>query len=201
MENEMDRTWPLLLKDGEVQKFFVGLATNYMKERLQHNASLIEKLIPKFGIGCRRITPGPGYLEALLMPNTTPVFGEVVEITETGVVMSGGEKVELDALICATGFDVSWHPRWKTAGREGKSLKELWKTDPMGYMGICPPEMPNYYIFMGPNSPVSHGALIPCFAKIADYILKCAWKIATEDIKSLTIKNEVVDDWNVYAQE
>jgi hypothetical protein len=33
------------------------------------------------------------------------------------------------------------------------------------------------------------------------YMLKCAWKVATEDIKSFTFKKQTVDDWNVYGQE
>jgi hypothetical protein len=39
------------------------------------------------------------------------------------------------------------------------------------------------------------------FSKVADYMQKCAWKIATEDIKSFTFKKQAVDDWNVYGQE
>jgi hypothetical protein len=54
-----------------------------------------------------------------------PVFGDVAEITPTGVVMSSGETVELDALACATGFDVSFHSRWKTSGRNGARFEDL----------------------------------------------------------------------------
>jgi hypothetical protein len=39
--------------------------------------------------------------------------------------MSSGETVELDALVCATGFDVSFHSRWKTSGRNGARFEDL----------------------------------------------------------------------------
>jgi hypothetical protein len=35
-----------------------------MKDRLQYDPKLAEKLIPDFAPGCKRLTPGDGYLEA-----------------------------------------------------------------------------------------------------------------------------------------
>jgi hypothetical protein len=45
------------------------LFTRTMKERLGDSPKgrkLAEMLIPTFPVGCRRQTPGPGYLEALV---------------------------------------------------------------------------------------------------------------------------------------
>ena len=40
--------------------------TELMKKRLgDKKAGLLEQLVPKFPPHCRRLTPGPGYLEAL----------------------------------------------------------------------------------------------------------------------------------------
>ncbi|KAI0289695.1 hypothetical protein B0F90DRAFT_1792174, partial [Multifurca ochricompacta] len=40
-----------------------------MKRRLAASPELIEKIVPQFAICCRRLTPGPGYLEALCTEN------------------------------------------------------------------------------------------------------------------------------------
>jgi hypothetical protein len=36
-----------------------------MKDSMKDTPGMEEKMIPKFHAGCRRITPGDGYLEAL----------------------------------------------------------------------------------------------------------------------------------------
>jgi hypothetical protein len=41
-------------------------------------------------LGCRRLTPGDGYLEALVKPNVKRVFGEIKEIRPTGLCTDDG---------------------------------------------------------------------------------------------------------------
>lgn len=75
-----------------------------MKTKLNHDEYLIDHLIPKdFNIGCRRPTPGNGFLEALTNPKTNVHFGEIDRITETGFVDKNGKQHEVDTIICATG--------------------------------------------------------------------------------------------------
>ena len=85
--------------------------------------------------------------------------------------------------ICATGFDVSFTPFWRLIGKNGVALAEQWKDDPQAYFSICAANMPNYFIFNGPNAPVGHGSLMATFDFTCDYLLRWLKKIATEDIK------------------
>lgn len=52
--------------------------TKHMKETLKNRPDIIENLIPDFGVGCRRPTPGPGFLEALQADNVEAVFSGFV---------------------------------------------------------------------------------------------------------------------------
>jgi cation diffusion facilitator CzcD-associated flavoprotein CzcO len=124
-----------------------------MEERLNHDPELCAKLIPTFEFGCRRISPGEGYLEALQESNVSCCFDPIERVTENGIQTVGGQFVEHDIIICATGFDVSFSPFWKLTGRNGTNLAELWERKPNAYFGICAPEQPNYFIFNGPNCP------------------------------------------------
>jgi hypothetical protein len=45
------------------------------------------------------------------------VFGGVKAIYERGLELESGEKVDVDATICASGFDMSYIPQWKFIGR------------------------------------------------------------------------------------
>lgn len=86
-------------------------------------------------------------------------------------------------IVCATGFDTSFIPSWKLVGLNGATLDERWKTDPEGFFAVQVDTMPNYYMFNGPNCPISHGSVLTEISWTCDYILRWAEKIATQDIK------------------
>jgi cation diffusion facilitator CzcD-associated flavoprotein CzcO len=75
-----------------------------MEQKLNDVPWLKEKLIPEWGVGCRRLTPGIGYLETLSKPNVKVVFGEIESVTEKGCKCDDGIEYLVDVLICATGF-------------------------------------------------------------------------------------------------
>ena len=54
------------------------------------HSELKRRLIPQWPPGCRRLTPGDGYLEALVQPNVTRVFDEITEVNEKGLRTGGG---------------------------------------------------------------------------------------------------------------
>lgn len=63
-----------------------------------------EKLFPSFLPGCRRMTPGDGYLEALVKDNVECVFQGIDKIVPEGLITSDDKQLhEVDILICATG--------------------------------------------------------------------------------------------------
>lgn len=71
-----------------------------MAEKLNHDPELCEKLIPKWEIGCRRVTPGPGYLESFSKPNCSLTNSPITKITEKGVVTADGQEYECDVCKC-----------------------------------------------------------------------------------------------------
>jgi cation diffusion facilitator CzcD-associated flavoprotein CzcO len=81
---------------GEPNETTVALARAQMAEKLNHDPVLCEQLIPKWEIGCRRVTPGPGYLEAFSKPNCSLTSSPITKITEKGVVTADGEEFECD---------------------------------------------------------------------------------------------------------
>lgn len=78
-----------------------------MLDRLKNQEQFTEKLIPTWPFGCRRLSPGDGYLEALQEENVSPVFSLVI-----GVEDAEGRSYKVDAILCATGFDTSWCKSW-----------------------------------------------------------------------------------------
>ncbi|KAG0134306.1 hypothetical protein HOY82DRAFT_577451 [Tuber indicum] len=199
IESGFNKFFYALLNDSPAQAAVTEQYTQIMSERLGNDPELIKKFIPSWRVGCRRLSPGEGYLEALQAPNVKYTWDPIERITEKGVVTSAGE-IELDAIVCATGFDVSFMPQWKMRGLNGSTL-DKWRDDPEGYLGIFAPSMPNYFIVNGPNCPVGHGSLLSVMEWTTEYIIRWAKKIASENIKAVMVKPNVVREWNVYAQE
>lgn len=72
-----------------------------MQERLKGRPDLQKQIIPEWSLGCRRLTPGNGYLETLCTDNADLLLGHIDEITETGIRMMDGSFREFDAIVCA----------------------------------------------------------------------------------------------------
>lgn len=51
------------------------------------------------------LTPGPGWLEALVKDNVEFIPQTIERITPKGIVTADGKEREYDAIVCATGFD------------------------------------------------------------------------------------------------
>lgn len=117
-----------------------------MRRKLAKKPQVAEKIIPKdFAVGCRRPTPGNGYLEALCEDNVDLISEGITEITPEGIRTADGVEHKFDVIVCATGFDVSWKPAYPTIGRGGRSLSEQWKDIPSTYLSVAAPNFPNYF--------------------------------------------------------
>lgn len=67
-----------------------------MADKLNNDAELCEKLIPRWELGCRRVTPGAGYLESFLRPNVHLTQSPIARITKDSVVTADGQEYKVD---------------------------------------------------------------------------------------------------------
>lgn len=117
-----------------------------MRRKLAKKPEIAEKIVPKdYAVGCRRPNPGNGYLEALCEDNVSLISDTITEITPKGMKTADGVEHEVDVIVCATGFDVSWRPAYPTIGRGGRNLSEEWKDIPSTYLSVAAPNFPNYF--------------------------------------------------------
>ncbi|KAF5561450.1 sterigmatocystin biosynthesis monooxygenase stcW [Fusarium phyllophilum] len=163
---------------------------------------LREKLIPSWELGCRRLTPSLPYLKAIQEPNVNVIRTGIRRITEKGIETDNGQIHEVDTLICATGFNTSFSSRFTIVGKNGVSLRSMWKArGPEAYLGMAIAGLPNYFTLLGPNCPIANGSLIPCIESSAKYIVQVITKIQTDQIRSLDVKQPIQDAFNDYVQE
>ncbi|KAL4951353.1 hypothetical protein BDW69DRAFT_201506 [Aspergillus filifer] len=199
----IDRTnkaFKLFLK-GENNEEAVRFGTEQMASKLNHDPDLCRKLIPKWEVGCRRVTPGPGYLESFSQPNCNLSDSPITQITSNAVHTADGKVFECDVVICATGFDVSHRPKFPLIGLNGANLADKWADEPESYLSVATAGFPNYFIFTGPNSLGGHGSLVEALNWTGDYFVKWIKKIATEDIKSVVPKKSAEESFVRYGDE
>lgn len=152
VENELNQRFKFIIKGSEEASEARKFSHDQMSRKLKGDERLCDKIIPKnFNPGCRRPTPAPGYLEALIAPNATIFTDAIGAISETGFTDHEGKEHDVDVFICATGFDTSWLPRFPIRAF-GKDIKDIWneKDGVTSYLSIGIPEMPNHFTFCGP---------------------------------------------------
>ncbi|KAH6689395.1 phenylacetone monooxygenase [Verticillium dahliae] len=170
-------------------------------DKIGHDPELCATLIPTWELGCRRITPGPGYLESFLRPNCSVTNSGITRVAENGVHTADGKFYECDVIVCATGFDVSHRPRYPVIGKSKIDLATRWAEEPDSYLSVAVPDFPNYFMMMGPNCLGGHGSLVESLNWTGDYFVKWIRKMATEDIRYVTPKQAVADAFMRYGDE
>ncbi|KXS21491.1 FAD/NAD(P)-binding domain-containing protein [Gonapodya prolifera JEL478] len=172
-----------------------------MRARLASRPDIAEFLVPSFSPGCRRLTPGPGYLEALTQPNVTFVTQEIAKVDPRGVVTKDGTLHELDVLVCATGFHVSAPPPFPVVGSGGRTLVDHWSERATSYLGVTTDGFPNMFMMLGPNSAIGTGSLTMMIESAGDYIVRCVRKIQRDNIRSMAPNADRVRDFTEYVDE
>ena len=171
-----------------------------MQKKLEKKPELMDKLIPSnFGVGCRRPTPGNGFLEALTLDKTTVLTEEIQEITSTGFIDGSGNAHEVDVVVCATGFDTSFRTAFPLLVGETDYRYENDEADVQGYMGLSVPGVPNYFVFIGAYGPLGHGSVIPMVEAYTNYIIQVLEKAQVEDIKSVRVNRSVGEAFTRHA--
>ncbi|KAF7188787.1 FAD-binding monooxygenase moxY [Pseudocercospora fuligena] len=190
VENELNQRFKFIIKGSEEAKAAREFSYDQMARKMNNDKRLCDKIIPKnFNPGCRRPTPAPGYLEALVAPNAT-IFTEAIgHFTETGFVDQEGNHHDCDVVICATGFDTSWLPRFPFRAH-GKDIRDIWNpTDGVtSYLSVAVPNFPNHFSFCGPYGPLGHGSFMPLIERWTQYMFDVIEKGQVENIKSFTPK-------------
>lgn len=151
-------------------------AEKFMREEMKPrigpgHEDLKAKLIPTWSPGCRRLTPGDGYLEAPVKPNVTIVHEEIEKIVPEGLVDAKGTLHKVDILVCATGFNLAFAPRWEVKGTNGVKMADEFNPEPQVYLAMAVPKFPNFFFVNGVRGCWANGSgkrfnlwLVDCMA-------------------------------------
>lgn len=201
LEDQVNSGWSMMIKGSADQ---LAAQDHFRKRTAQivKDPEIANRITPKFSVGCRRITPGDPYLNAIQQPNVKVVFEEAVRIMNASVFGKEGTEVnDVDTIVCATGFDTSFRPAFSIVGRDGVDLRHKWVKRPEGYLGSTAPDMPNFFTLIGPSWPIGNGSVMGPLEAVGDYIIKFLQKMQREMISSFEVRQDITDAFNQHVQE
>ncbi|KAJ9497968.1 hypothetical protein H2202_006571 [Exophiala xenobiotica] len=200
IERSINMDYPCLFPGSPEEIAGTEAITSNMKTKLASKPQVYEALKPKFVPGCRRLTPGVGYLEALTQDNVDFINTPIEKVTKNSVLTSDGKEYQIDAIACATGFDTSFMPAFPIVGRDGARISDIWSHHASAYMSHSVPNFPNYFFVGGPNSATGGGSLLIIFESIIGYVVKAVAKLSREHLRSIQVKPSALASWNAYLQ-
>jgi cation diffusion facilitator CzcD-associated flavoprotein CzcO len=115
-----------------------------------------DRLLPGYGLGCKRPATSNEYLAAFNRENVGLVTQPIERICPEGIVTSDGTLHAVDAIVLATGFLTTEQgnaPAFVVIGSDGVDLGEFWSTHRrQAYAGVSVPGFPNFFLTAGPFS-------------------------------------------------
>ncbi|KAF7916246.1 uncharacterized protein EAE98_010831 [Botrytis deweyae] len=85
-------------------------------------------------------------MKAIQEDNVNVHFTAAKALTDNCVVGEDGVEREVDTVVCATGFDTSYRPRFPIVGKGGINMQDQWNDEPDAYYGITVPNVGHHII-------------------------------------------------------
>lgn len=175
-------------------------AQNFIKNKIAqivNNPETAQKLMPK-DLYAKRPLCDSGYYQTFNRDNVSledVKANPIVTVLENGVELADGKFIELDMIICATGFDAvdGNYIRMDIKGKNNLAMKEYWKEGPSSYLGITVNQYPNMFMVLGPNGPFTN--LPPSIETQVEWISDFIQYAEQNDIVEIEAPKECEEAW------
>ncbi|KAM0721068.1 hypothetical protein Q7P37_003354 [Cladosporium fusiforme] len=203
LESTFWRRYETQLKGTEESTQAAANFKSLMSKRLEAKPELLQQIVPEYSPHCRRLTPGPGYLEALTQDNVSFIRAPIARITKDGIQTTDGVHRPVDAIICSTGANVDFAPPFPIVSGD-VDLSQAWKPDglhgfPYTYLGVATPGFPNLLFLHGPNASGASGTLTHAAETQVAFIAKILRKVSNQGIRTIKPLKEAADDFVEYC--
>ncbi len=129
------------------------LVRRWMRSQVS-DAGTRERLLPAYGLGCKRPTSSNDYLRSFDRAHVALVTAPITRITPTAILTADGASHPVETIVLATGFQTTApgnNPSVDLVGRAGRRLTDFWaQQGRQAYAGVSVPGFPNCFLTMGP---------------------------------------------------
>ncbi len=180
------------------------LLTLYLRSQFGDRPDLLEKVVPNYPVGAKRVVLDNGiWADTLKRPNVELVSDAIERIEPEGVRGAGGRLHRADVIVFGTGFRASeFLMPMQVTGRGGADLHETWNGDARAYNGVCVPGFPNLFCIYGPNTNIVVNGSIIYFAECAThYVVECLRLLASQGAAAMDCRPEAYDRYAARMDE
>jgi cation diffusion facilitator CzcD-associated flavoprotein CzcO len=189
------------VKHPKLMKVPERIARWHMAKQISDPA-LLEKVLPGYTIGCKRILPSNKWYRALGEPNVELLTGGVAKVTANSVVTGDGEEREVDAIIFGTGFEVTDMAVAKIVrGPGGKTLDEVWQGSPRAHLGTAIPGFPNLFVLCGPNTGLGHSSMVYMIESQLAYVMGALRHMDRHGADTVQVREDAAARFNADLDE
>lgn len=155
---------------------------------------LRRKVTPTDELGCKRVMLSDDWYRTLAQPNVELIDGGVSAVTPGGVRDRDGTERPADVIVLATGFAThEFVAPMEVAGREGRSLSEVWGGVPRAYLGVTVPGFPNMFLLYGPNTNGGSGSVVNTIECGMGHVLAALEQMERADAARIEVRREAAE--------
>lgn len=158
---------------------------------------LRDKLTPSYTPLCKRLVMSMDFYPAMQRSNVNLITDGIERIEPKGVVTGDGKLHEVDVLVFATGFDAHAYFRpLKLRNASGLTLEQAWSSGPIAHRTVAVPGFPNFFMTLGPQSPIGNFSAINIAETQIGYIMQCIEIFRQGKATTLSPKSEATQAFN-----
>ncbi len=191
---------PAFMWDSFLTRFGESMGRRYL-QKVVADPQLRKQLTPNYAMGCKRVLLSDNYYPALTQKNVSLLSAGVSHLDESAIYSSDGNRLEVDAIVLATGFKVpvSGAPM-PVRGLAGRELNDDWATGSQAYKGMAVSGYPNLLYIMGPNTGPGNTSVIFYIESQIHYILQYLRALRANPNEYMDVKSEVQKNFNEDVQ-
>lgn len=186
----------------KIPHMFMSFMAKWNLRRNVRDPELRAKLTPNYKVGCKRLIFSSLFYPAMQHDNVQLETNGIERIETGGVRTKDGQLHELDVLVLSTGF----HPfnfmrPMDLRGKNGLAIDEAWSKKVQAYRSVCLPEFPNFFLMLGPNTPIGNYSVIEMSEVQGRYVMQLlqAWREGQMDTVEAT--HAAKDRFNAYLRD
>lgn len=175
----------------------------YMEEKLEGRPDLLEKSIPDYPPLTKRFILDNGWYDALKRDNVKLVAEAVDHIEADAIVTTTGRRVEVDAIIFATGYKPNaFLEPMVIEGRGGVTPQQIWAKDgARAFWGVTVPGLPNFFMIYGPGTNGKISGPVPWGEMQTRYAMGAFKALIENGKRYLDVKPSAYDGFNARLDE
>jgi cyclohexanone monooxygenase len=183
-------------------------AANFVRNKIRSivkDPIVMEDLLPSdHYIGTKRLCLDTNYYEIFNRDNVTLVNlrkTPITAVTKSGVQLDD-IRIDLDALVFATGYDAVTGPILDIDIRQGnQSLRAKWAQGPRAYLGLMTAGFPNLFTITGPGSPSVLTNMVMAIEQHVEWIFDCMEDAKKRGTQSVEAEQTAEDKWVEHVNE